>query len=95
MVIKQYKRLEEAFPDLPPSFFNIFSERIKIHQFDDVRLERSVSGVIDSCEQTRPTIAAFINWDKKHPSVKIDEGIRYYLQDDGTYKNIQGEYLND
>lgn len=72
-IAKNVVKLKQAFPSLPPEFFNVFSERIKAHNYSDKRLTDAIAHVIDNCVYPSPTIAQFISFDKK---------IKLYTYDD-------------
>jgi len=62
--IKGVKRIKMAFPSLPPSFYEILSERIKELGFSDERFADAINYVIDTCTYPTPTVANFISFDK-------------------------------
>jgi hypothetical protein len=64
-VVKGIKRIKEAFPTMPPGFYDVLSERIKANGFTDERFQDAISHVIDNCHYPTPTIAQFISFDKK------------------------------
>jgi len=61
---KNTLKLKAAFPTLPEEFYDIFLERIKVHDFTDERLNKAIDRVIDTCVYPTPTIANFIQADK-------------------------------
>ena len=63
-IVKQSKKIKDAFPSLPGGFFNVFVDRLKENNFTDQRLKDAVSNVIDTCVYPTPTIANFISFDK-------------------------------
>lgn len=58
-------KLNRAFPALPAEFFDVFSDRIKDHSFNDERLKAAINHVIDNCVFPAPTVAQFISFDKR------------------------------
>lgn len=63
-IVEMSMKIQRAFPNLEPDFFNIFSDRIKANKFTDNRLKDAVEHVIDTCVYPTPTIAQFISFDK-------------------------------
>lgn len=64
-MISEIKKLKKAFPGLPVEFYDLLTDRITELRFVDKRLVSSVNNVIDNCVYPMPTIANFINYDKK------------------------------
>lgn len=64
-ILKYTKMIRDAFPDLPPGFYDVLAERIKEKGFTDRRLADAVSHVVDTCIYPRPTIANFIGYDRQ------------------------------
>lgn len=58
-------KLLKVFPSLTPSFHEILTERLKLNNYCDKRLNDAVGHVIDNCIYPTPTIAQFISFDKK------------------------------
>lgn len=63
-IAKSTLKINQAFPSLPPEFFDIFADRIKENNFNDERLKAAVDHVIDNCVYPTPSIAQFISFDK-------------------------------
>jgi hypothetical protein len=64
-IIEGVKKIKLAFPDLPGGFYEILSDRIKQNNFTDKRLFDAINNVIDTCEYPKPTIAKFLNYDRR------------------------------
>jgi len=64
-IIKQVKKIKNAFPALPSGFYDILTDRIKDLNFSDERFMDSVNNLIDTCIYPQPTIANIISWDKR------------------------------
>ena len=62
--MESIKKIRDAFPNLPPGFFNILQDRLKDNKFCDERLKDAVNYVIDNCSYPNPQIADFIRYDK-------------------------------
>lgn len=57
--------IRDAFPDLPPGFYNVLADRIKEKAFTDRRLADAVNHVVDTCIYPKPTIANFISYGRE------------------------------
>lgn len=64
-LLNNIKNIQKAFPSLPLSFYDIFTDRINFHKLNDKRLTRAVMYVVDNCSYPTPTIANFIQADKE------------------------------
>jgi hypothetical protein len=64
-VIENVVRMKKSFPQLPPGFYDVLSDRLIANGFGDERLTDAVNHVIDTCLYPTPTIASFISFDKK------------------------------
>jgi hypothetical protein len=67
-IIQNISRIKLTFPCLPIEFYDILTDRLKVHGFSDARLTDAVLHVIDTCKYPTPTIADFITYDKRVPS---------------------------
>lgn len=63
-VAESFFKLKNAFPNLSKVFFDVFSDRVKEHKFNNDRLKNAVNHVIDNCIYPQPTIAQIISYDK-------------------------------
>jgi len=72
-VIDGIKKIKAAFPNLPPDFYDILSDRIKENGFSDMRFVNAINHVIDTCKYPTPTIADFIGYDKQIKLYSYDE----------------------
>lgn len=77
-------KLSQSFPALPPEFFNVFSDRIKAHNYNDERLKAAIDHVIDNCVYPTPTIAQFISFDKRIKLYTYDDVLKLNDQMNGT-----------
>lgn len=59
--------ISKTFPALPVGFFDILIDRIKACRFSDERFHDAIVNVIDTCHYPTPTIADFIQFDKRIP----------------------------
>lgn len=57
--------IKHAFPSTETGFFKVFVPMLKECGFNDEKLLNSVKNVIKTCEYPTPTIAKFLNYDKK------------------------------
>lgn len=80
-VIEQNMKIKQAFPNLPNDWYEIFQNRITENGFTDQRLIDAVKYVIDNCQYPNPTIAQFIQFDKKIP-VKTHKQLLEMLNED-------------
>lgn len=86
-VIECGKKIKQAFPSLPPGFYDVLSQRISHHKFSDERLRDAVNHVIDNCIYPTPTIAQFVGFDKRVRVLKYEE----YLAKIGEYGSWVGK----
>lgn len=87
-VIEQNMQIKRAFPNLPNDWYDVFQSRITENGFTDERLIDAVNYVIDNCPYPTPTIAQFIQFDKKIP-VKTHKQLLEMLNED---RNIFNRY---
>jgi hypothetical protein len=64
-IIDQVKAIKKAFPSLPAGFYDVLTDRINEHKFNDERLRDAVNHIIDTCIYPHPSIAGIISWDKR------------------------------
>lgn len=64
-ISNQIARLMKAFPELPSSYFDILTERIKANKFCDERLNDAINKVIDTCRYPKPSISDVVGFDKR------------------------------
>lgn len=64
-IVKQVKKLKQAFPSLPKGFYDVLTDRIQELGFCDKRLTAAVNNLIDTCTYPTPTIANLITWDRR------------------------------
>lgn len=76
IIIDNVKRIKNAFPALPPGFYDVFSARLRDAGFTDERLTDAVNNVIDTCIYPMPTIAQFISWDKRITLLSYEQMLR-------------------
>jgi len=58
------QRIKKAFPTLTRDFYDILCERLKANGFDDEKLEKCITGVIDTCTYPNPTVGTFLAYGK-------------------------------
>lgn len=87
-MLSQTLKIKKAFPQLPDPWYEVFQERIKNNNFTNERLIDAVDFVIDNCIYPTPTIAQFIQFDKKI-KFKTHNQLLELIND---YKNIFHEY---
>lgn len=63
-VAKVTKKLKDLFPSTPATFFDVFMERLKDHNFTDQRLIDAANHVIDTHHYPTLMISDFIGYDK-------------------------------
>lgn len=64
-LIKGIATIKATFPSLSIEFLSILSDRFIDKGFTDERLKDAINNVIDTCIYPSPTIASFLNFDKK------------------------------
>ena len=69
-IVKQLKKVRDAFPSLQPEFFVLLQQQIIENKFTDKKLIDSVNNLIKTCVYPVPTIANILNFDK---TVKLYE----------------------
>jgi len=65
ILVQGILKIKSSFPALPVGFYDVFMERIKDKGFSDSRLIDSINYVIDTCIYPTPTMANFLNFDKR------------------------------
>jgi hypothetical protein len=75
-IIDGVKAIKKAFPSLPVDFYDILIDRLRVNGFSDDRFIDSVVYVIDTCVYPTPTIANFIAYDKRIPSITITDSAK-------------------
>lgn len=83
-IIECVKKIKQAFPSLPPGFYDVLSERITHHKFSDERLRDAVNNAIDNCVYPTPTIAQFVSFDRRIKVLTYDEYIKK-IEDNGEW----------
>lgn len=63
--IDQFKKLKQAFPQLPAGFYELLIERIKENGFTDQRLKDAINYLVDNFNYPVPTIANVVGFDKR------------------------------
>lgn len=65
-VLEMNRKVKDAFPELPASWFQVFNERIRENRFTDQRLRDAVNHVIDTFVHGRiPNVGHFISYDRR------------------------------
>lgn len=85
-VVEQNMKIKQAFPNLPNDWYEVFQNRITENGFTDERLTDAVNYVIDNCQYPNPTIAQFIQFDKKIP-IKTHKQLLEMLNEDRSVFN--------
>ena len=57
--------IKRAFPELPASWYDLFTDRIIDLNFNDDRLRSAVNFVIDNYTYKSPTVSQFLSFDTK------------------------------
>lgn len=89
------KALNDAFPKLPITWFNILREMVKDEKFTDQRFSDAVKSCIKNCQYPEPTIANIIGYDKTIKVYTISELQEKYKDAyhmGATYDPIMNEY---
>ncbi len=63
-VIEQCSVIRAAFPELDDSFFKLFVKIVMADQVPDKKLIDAVGHVVRTCVYPKPTIGAFLSYDK-------------------------------
>ena len=64
-IIENVKKLKQAFPALPPGYYDVLAQRVKDTGIGDARLTDAINHVIDTCVYPTPAIANFLSYDKR------------------------------
>lgn len=88
-------RIKSAFPSLPTSFYGILIDRIAANNFGDKRLLDSINHVIETCIYPNPTIANFLNFEKKKKLYTYQEVLKFIHENGGniteSFENLKIE----
>lgn len=57
--------IKRAFPELPASWYDLFTDRIIELNFNDARLRAAVNNVIDNHNYKMPNVSLFLSFDAK------------------------------
>lgn len=63
VLAKNIINIKNAFPALPASFYDLFSDRIIELGWNNDRLTAAVNHVIDNCQFSKPSLASFLSFD--------------------------------
>ena len=92
-IIRYSIKVRQAFPSLPPDFYNILLEMAKEEGFTDERFRDAVHYVIKTCVYPMPTIAQFISYDKRVKTLTYHQIISMVEEGDpkafDRYKRIE------
>ena len=73
-ITQQMAKIKQAFPNLTPQFLSILLDRILENEtMTDRKLTDAVNNVIDTFEYPNPTVAKFLNYDKKVELLTYDK----------------------
>jgi hypothetical protein len=86
-VVASVAKIKAAFPALPGSFYDTFTERIIDNEFCDERLTAAVNCVIDNCLYPTPTIAQFISFDRRVKFYTYEEMLKMSSENVDIWKN--------
>lgn len=73
ILAKNIINIKKAFPDLPNSFYELFSDRILELNFSNDRLTSAVNNVIDNYHYKTPPLALFLSYDIKFKTYNYSE----------------------
>lgn len=65
IIKKELKKIQKAFPAIPPEYHAILHERLIANNFNQQRLIDAINNVIDTCKYQVPAIAEIISFDKR------------------------------
>ena len=93
-IIESVKKIKNAFPQLPPGFYDVFASRLQDAGFSDARLRDAVNHVIDNCLFPTPTIAQFISYDKRIPLLTYEDMLKKTHEfGEGVWSDYKGVKL--
>jgi hypothetical protein len=95
IIVEQIAKIKACFPQLPISFYSIFADRIKDKEFTNKQLIDSVNNVIDTCVYPVPTIANFLNFEKKKRAYTYDEVLKFIHENGGNITNTFDNFKVD
>lgn len=64
-IVEQSARINKAFPQLQPGFFDVLIDRLKNKGFTDSRLIDAVDNILDNSRFPVPMVSDVISWDKR------------------------------
>ena len=65
VAMEQFKKLKQAFPQLPAGFYDVLLDRIKDNGFTDQRLKDAINHLIDNFTYPVPSVANIVGFDKR------------------------------
>jgi hypothetical protein len=86
--IDQFKRLKQAFPQLPAGFYDILLERIKEKGFTDQQLKDAINNLIDNFIYPVPTIANIVGFEKRIKLYTYQDITKLMDTDRDAFKNF-------
>ena len=69
--------IKRAFPELPASWYELFTDRILDLKFNDDRLRAAVNFVIDNHSYKLPNVSLFLSFDSKIKTYSYYEAFDY------------------
>ena len=94
-LIKQVKRIKDAFPSLHPGFFDVLTGALKDEGFCDDRLVDAVNRLVREFRYPVPTVSEIVSFDKRYKLYtyyevidKVNEGMKFdefERQENGRY----------
>ena len=90
---KNMLKIKQSFPTLPEDWYDVFFERLKAKNIGDIRLTDAVNHVVDTCDFSKPTIAKFLNFDRKAEVFTYQEICRK-VHDGDSFENYQRFEMN-
>lgn len=87
-LLEMNKKIKDAFPELPASWFDVFNERVKANRFTDQRLRDAVNHVIDNFTYGRiPNVGHFISYDRLIDLLTPGELDKLAINDRSIYRD--------
>ena len=94
VVMQSIAKIKAAFPSLSTDFYNLFMDRVKEKGFSNKRLIDSVNNVIDNCQYPTPTLANFLQFDKRIKAISYDDLCTLAMRNEAKFENYHRYSIN-
>ncbi len=65
VLVREMRRLRDAFPALPQPFFELLAQRVRDKRFSNSRFTDAVNHIIDTCQYPQPMLASILGYDRR------------------------------